>query len=170
VALKDRLVHGAVWGAVATLVAGIVSLLMAATGVWPGPALATPSAFARILGAEPSNAFVLMLSFQWQLAYGAFWGVFLAYVSSPDPTRPAITTASPLAQGLGVGFLRWYVLNLPVFLALGWGAFGLLETPLLALATLPVELLFGVTASWLLARDERGALRFQLPHLGFGTR
>jgi hypothetical protein len=68
-----------------------------------------------------------------------------------------------VAYGVGVGFLRWLVVNIGAMVPMRWGPFGLLENPMIPVATLAMDLLFGVTAAWLLARDEVG--RLHVPRL-----
>ena len=53
--------------------------------------------------------------------------------------------------------------NIGAMVPMRWGPFGLLVSPLIPVATLATDLLFGVTAAWLLARDERG--RLHVPRL-----
>lgn len=157
-----RLVHGAFWGMVATLIAAIVPVWLMAFSVWPAPEPITPAVIARFFDWSSGTAAALVLAGLWQLAYGAFWGIFLAYasgpISEPLPARP-----SAIACGLGVGFFRAYVANLTAVMYLGWGPFGLLVTPTIALGILLYDLVFGITAGWLLLLDQRGRIGVRPP-------
>jgi hypothetical protein len=156
---ETRVMHGVFWGVVAALIAGVIPVAAIALGVWPAPEPITAAVFGRALGIASTGVVAGVLAVLWQLLLGAFWGGLLAYVTGPVDLRPERTRPSTLAQGLGVGLLRWLAANLGPLLWLRWGAFGLLVTPRIALATLITDVVFGVTAGWLLQREEAGRLR-----------
>ena len=157
-----RLVHGAIWGMVATLIAAILPIWLMAFSVWPAPEPVTPAVIARLFDWSPSAGAVWVLAGVWQLAYGAFWGAFLAYASGPI-AEPLPARPSPISCGLGVGFFRAYVANLTAVMYLDWGPFALLVTPKIAVGILLYDLAFGVIAGWLLVLDQRGRIGVRPP-------
>jgi hypothetical protein len=168
---STRVRHGAFWGLVAAAVAAVVPLVAMALSLWPAQQPITAAAFGRLLGAQGPSVPLVLLAVCWQLLYSAFWGGVLAYVSGPiDP--PGLDRASTLTYGVGVGCLRWCFSNLAL-LAAGWGPFALLRSPLIAGALLASDLLFGVTAGWLLRREDQGKLAIpslRLRPRGWGRR
>jgi hypothetical protein len=155
---ETRVMHGVFWGVVAALIAGVIPVAAIALGVWPAPEPITAAVFGRWLGIASTGVAAGALAVLAQLLLGAFWGGFLAYVTAPqDP--PSLVRPSTLVQGLGVGLLRWLAASLGPLLWLRWGAFGLLVTPRIALATLVADVAFGLAAGWLLQREEAGRLR-----------
>jgi hypothetical protein len=157
-----RLWHGALFGMVATVVASVVPIGALALGIWPAPGSITANVFGMLLGMQANSAMALILAGLWQLMYGALWGAVLAFVTGPFDA-PVLARPSTVSYGIGVGFLRWLVVNIGALVPLRWGPFGLLENPMIPVATLAMDLLFGVTAAWLLARDEMG--RLHVPRL-----
>jgi hypothetical protein len=164
--LSRRVSHGIGWGMVSAGMVAVVPIVTLAAGGWPAAAPVTPSFFARVLGLQPMGVPALMLSVLWQLIYGGFWGAFLTYVTSPvRPGEESLERPSMFAYGLGVGLYRTLVANLTVLLYIGWGAFGALVSPVVVLVILLSNLGFGVTLSWLVAREDAGRVVFRLPRV-----
>ena len=159
---SSRIGHGALFGMVAAVVAGIVPITALALSAWPTPEPLTATVFGRALAIDPGGAPALLIAGLWQLINGAFWGAVLGYVTGPFDA-PVLARPSTLSYGLGVGCLRWLVFNIGAMVPMRWGPFGLLVSPLIPVATLATDMLFGVTAAWLLARDEKG--RLHVPRL-----
>jgi hypothetical protein len=161
----QRVWHSMGWGMLSTVVVGLIPNVAIAFGAWPAPtgAPVTPSFFGQALGLSPMGPVALLLSVVWQLAYGAFWGAFLAYVSGPFHPQPEpLARPSMLLYGLGVGLFRFFIANLTVLGYLGWGAFSLLVSPFIALMILVSNLGFGLALSWLVAREDAGLITFRL--------
>jgi hypothetical protein len=159
---STRIWHGALFGMVATVIAAVVPIGALALGIWPAREPITAAVFSRLLDIESSSAVARLLAGLWQLMYGAFWGAVLAYVTGPFDA-PVLARPSTMAYGVGIGCLRWWALSLGPLNWLRWGPFGLLASPLIPLGTLCAEVLFGVTAAWLLAREDLG--RLHVPRL-----
>jgi hypothetical protein len=153
---------------VSAVVVGVIPLGAIAFGAWPAPtgAPVTPSFFAHALSIDPTGPVALLLSLLWQLAYGAFWGAYLAYVSGPlRREEEPLVRPSMLLYGLGVGLFRFFVASLTVLLYLGWGPFSLLVSPFIALVILLSNLGFGLALSSLVARQDAGLITFRIPRL-----
>lgn len=159
---ESRVFHGAIWGVLATVIASSVPITALALGVWPAPEPITAAAFARVLGLQSTGVVASALAVVWQLFYGAMWGAFLGYVSAPVNPE-VVARPSTLAQGLGVGILRWLVAMLGPVMWLRWGPFGTLVTPKIAVGTLVADLLFGLSAGFLLARQDAGRVHMPVP-------
>ena len=141
-----RSLRGAVWGLGATV---------AMTAVMVVGALVLRSSFARPpfpylfiehwlphTSGAPSGAITLAAHF----AYGAFLGMLFAYFSEP----------MTVAKGVGFSTLVWSAMQVILVPWLGWGDFGLIQiSPLFAVYTLTLHLVYGVTVGALGARDDR---------------
>jgi hypothetical protein len=70
---------------------------------------------------------------------------------------PFVYLARPMTLGKGIGYamLLWFTMQVIFIPWLGWGDFGLIRSPWLALYTMIMHLPYGVTLGWLGARDER---------------
>jgi hypothetical protein len=163
-----RMPHSVGWGMVSAVVVGLIPNAAVAFGIWPAPTQApvTPSLFGQILGTDPMGLPALLLSALWQLAYGGFWGAFLAYVTEPfSPSEEPLTRPSTLMYGAGLGLFRFFIANLTALLYLGWGPFALTTSPLIALTILISDMGFGLLLSWLVASEDAGLLVFRIPRL-----
>ena len=76
-----------------------------------------------------------MLAVVAHLAYGGFWGGVLA----------AGARRVTLAGGVALGLALWLLMQLVVLPYLGWGVFGLAQTPKIAIATLVLHVVYGFT-------------------------
>lgn len=136
-----RLVVGAGSGAVATLVMSALMLAGTATGVSPMPKPVPAALVAHTLGSIPTPG-VLVLAVIAHLAYGAAAGALLA----------GLLARVTGWVGLGYGVVLWAVMGLVWFPYLGWGLFGTAQTPRIAMATLVLHLVYGLTLGLLLDR------------------
>ena len=162
--VSRRVRHGIGWGMASTAVVAVIPLFSLAVGIWPTPAPVTPSLFGRVLGSSPTGFPAMVLAVLGQLIYGGFWGAFLAYVTEPfRPGEAPIVRPSMAAYGLGVGAFRFAVANLTALLYVGWGPFGVLVSPFIAVAILLSDVGFGLVLSWLVAREDAGLVPLRLP-------
>ncbi|MGH3366204.1 MAG: DUF6789 family protein [Nocardioidaceae bacterium] len=138
---KTRLLTAAGWGAVATLAMSALMLLGTATGVSPMPDPIPAALVSHILGALPVPA-TLGLAALAHLSYGAAAAVALALFAS----RVTVWV------GAGYGVLLWALMGLVWLPYLGWGPFGSAITAKIALMTLLLHMVYGVTLGLLLDR------------------
>jgi uncharacterized membrane protein YagU involved in acid resistance len=141
---KRRLVVAAGWGVVATLAMTAVMLLGVGSGMSPMPDPIPAALVTHTLGALPQPA-TLGLAVLVHLTYGAGAAVVLAAVSS------RVTVWA----GAGFGGLLWVLMGVLWLPYLGWGPFGTAVTAKIALATLLLHLVYGITLGLLLDRDSR---------------
>jgi hypothetical protein len=138
---KKRLITAVGTGVVATLAMSAVMLLGVGTGVSPMPDPIPVALVAHTLGplTPPATVGLAVLA---HLGYGAAAAVLLA-VAVPR-----------VSVWIGVGFavLLWALMGLLWLPYLGWGLFGTALTPEIALATLALHLVYGVTLGLLLDR------------------
>jgi hypothetical protein len=165
--ISTRTLHGIFWGMVATPVAALVPLTAMALSRWPAPEPMGAALLTQVLGPGADGPLGYALAALWALIYGGFWGGFLAMVSGPIDA-PVLARPSALGYGITVGIYRTLVTGLTVPLWLRWGPFGILVSAKLALGILVTDLLFGVVAGWLLAREDWDRYRMPYPRLRFG--
>lgn len=159
---RTRILHGMFWGMIATPIAAVIPLGAMALSLWPAPTPITTAVLHRLLGVAGPGAYVLAGIAQ--ILYGGVWGAFLAFASGPiDP--PLLVRPSNLSIGLGVGLFRAFLGSLSGLLYVGWGAFGVLVTPFIAVGMLLSDLAFGATVAILLTREEWGRLRLPFAKL-----
>lgn len=142
--MTRRLLAGAGWGVLATVVMGAVMLAGVATGVSPMPKPVPAALVAHTLGISPGPALVVLATAA-HLAYGAAAGAALA----------GVVRRVTVWHGLGFAVALWAVMGLVWLPYLGWGPFGTAQTPKIAVATLVLHLVYGLTLGWLLARHTR---------------
>jgi hypothetical protein len=132
------------WGAAASVVAGIATLLLMAIGLWP-PGQPLSILVARTVLHAPRNTVgVLALAGMGQLAMGATMGALLCFLSRP------VTMAS----ALGLGLLRWVYTGTLTLTLLGFGDFGLRRSPLLFAAIAVPHLAWALAMGALMHRDD----------------
>lgn len=136
-----RLVVGAGWGAVATLMMSALMLAGTAAGASPMPKPVPVALVAHTLGSIPKPA-VMVLAVIAHLAYGAAAGALLA----------GLVARVTVWIGLGYGVVLWAAMGLVMLPYLGWGLFGTAQTPRIAVATLVLHLVYGLTLGLLLDR------------------
>lgn len=133
-----RWMLGFLWGAGATVVMSIPMLIGTATGVAPMPEPIPAALVTLIFGSGLAAPLKMGLAVVSHLAYGGVWGALLAVWTSE------VTIGKGLALGTGL----WLLMQVAVLPILGWGAFGLAETPAIAVATLVLHLIYGGTLGW----------------------
>lgn len=138
-----RLAVGFGWGVVATIAMSILMIAATASGLSPMPKPIPAAIVGKILGAGSPKPLIMILTIISHLGYGGFWGAVLALVA------PRVT----IGKGIALGVILWLLMNLLVLPFLGWGVFGVAVTPKIALATLILHLVYGVTLGWLIDRD-----------------
>jgi hypothetical protein len=137
-------VHGLGWGAVATVVMGLVTVAAMALRLWPAELPLSVLAARQVLGEHPL-AVLLVPAALVQLGYGALCGGLLSTLSE----------RVDFADALGLGLLRWLGTQLILLPALGWADFGLDRGPALALATAVPHLAYALTLGWLTTRERK---------------
>lgn len=139
---SKRLARGFGWGIVATIAMSILMVLGFTMGISPMP---IPVAIGgQVLGAGTPSLLLMVLGVLSHLAYGGFWGAVLA----------ALTRPVTIWKGIGLGLLLWLIMQIAVLPFLGWGLFGMTITSAIAVATLVLHLIYGVTLGWLMDRKE----------------
>jgi hypothetical protein len=159
---RTRVLHGMLWGMVAAPIAAIIPLGAMALSMWPAPSPITSAVMHHFLGVGGVGAYLLAAIAQ--LLYGGVWGAFYGYATGPiEP--PVLARPSNLTIGLGMGFFRAFLANLTGVLYVGWGAFGVLVSPMLGLYILASDLAFGAVLAVLVTREERGRIRLPFAKL-----
>ncbi len=118
------------------------------TGIAPMPR-PIPQAIAgnvvdNLLGGEVPRPLIMILAVTSHFGYGGFWGAVLAIL-----TRPVT-----IWKGIGLGIFLWFIMQIVVLPLLGWGFFGVTITPLIAVATLILHLVYGAVLGWLMDREK----------------
>lgn len=147
-----RLGVGAGWGSVATLVMSVVMLAGTASGVSPMPKPVPAALVGHTLGGIPQPA-VLVLAVLAHLTYGAIAGALLA----------GVVGRVTVWVGVGYGVALWAVMGLVWLPYLGWGLFGTAQKPQIAVATLALHLIYGLTLGLLLDRKVHQAAGSRQP-------
>lgn len=141
-----RLGAGAGRGVVATVAMSALMLAGTAAGVSPMPKPVPAALVAHTLGSIPEPA-VLVVAVTAHLGYGATAGALLA----------VLVARVTVWVGVGYAVVLWAVMGLVWLPYLGWGLFGTAETPRIAVATLVLHLLYGLTLALQLDRKSRHA-------------
>ncbi len=142
-----RLAVGFGWGVVATLAMSAVMITGYLTGIAPMPSPIPEAVVSRILefvGAGLPRPAIMVLAVTSHLTYGGVAGAVLA----------ALTRPVTVWKALGWGVLLWLVMDAVVLPLLGWGFFGTAITPRIAVATLILHLVYGLTLGLLMDRDK----------------
>ncbi len=143
-----RLAVGFGWGVVATIAMSALMILGVATGLSPMPS-PIPEAIVNkaleLFGVGLPGPLIMLLAAGAHLSYGGVSGAVLAALARP------VT----IWKGLGWGVLLWLIMQIAVFPVLGWGVFGAEITPLIAVATLVLHLIYGVILGLLMDRGEK---------------
>jgi hypothetical protein len=139
-----RLLGGLGYGALATVAMSAVMLAGVATGIAPMPKPVPAALVAHTFGVPPGPVLIVLAAAA-HLGYGATAGAALTATFR----RPAVWHALALAV------LLWAVMGLVWLPYLGWGLFGTAITVKIALATLMLHLVYGLTLGLLLASQTR---------------
>lgn len=140
----QRFWKGFGWGVVATVAMSVLMILGVVTGVAPMPRPIPAAIVGKLTGGALPQPAHMGLAIILHLGYGGFWGGVLAAA-----TRPVT-----IAKGLGLGVFLWLVMQVAVLPYLGWGLFGTAQTPMIAVATLVLHLVYGVTLGGLMDRRQ----------------
>jgi hypothetical protein len=138
-----RIAVGFGWGVVATIAMSAVMILGVATGAAPMPKPIPVAIMAKLLGAGTPKPLLMLFGVTSHLAYGGVGGAVLA----------ALTRPVTVWKGIALGVVLWLLMQVVVLPFLGWGAFGAAITPIIAVATLVLHLVYGATFGWLMDRD-----------------
>ncbi|HEY1573268.1 MAG TPA: DUF6789 family protein [Pseudonocardiaceae bacterium] len=141
-----RLALGAGWGLVATVAMSALMIAGVLTGISPMPKPIPVALVAHVLGGGVPMPALIALGALAHLVYGAIAGAVLA----------ALTRRVTVARALGYAVLLWALMGLVWLPYLGWGLFGTGVTPKIALATLVLHLVYGLTLGLLLDRSRTG--------------
>lgn len=139
-----RLAVGAGWGLVATLVMAALMLTGVATGISPMPKPVPAALVAHTLGGLPKPALIVLAALA-HLGYGATAGAVLA----------GLLRRVTVGRALGYGVVLWVLMGVVWLPYVGWGLFGTALTVKIAVATLLLHLLYGLTLGLLLDRAPR---------------
>lgn len=132
---SSRFGTGVLWGVVATAVMSVFMIVATVIGVSPLPE-PIPAALAKmVVGADAALPVVVGTAIVSHLGYGGVWGGMLARTVRP------VT----VAWGLGLGVGLWLLMQVVVLPLLGWGLFGTAVSIKVAVATLVLHLIYGVT-------------------------
>ncbi len=131
------------WGVVATIVMSIIMILGRVMGMAPMPKPIPMAIVSNIFGEGIPRPLLMFLAVASHLGYGGFWSAVLA-----ASTRPVTVW-----KGIALGIALWFIMQLVVLPLLGWGFFGMDITPRIAIATLILHLVYGVTLGWLVDRS-----------------
>lgn len=138
-----RFRRGFGWGVVATITMSALMIIGMLTGMAPMPKPIPAAIVGKLSGGGLPQLATMALAVILHLGYGGFWGGALASVSR------RVT----MWRGLALGIVLWLVMQLVVLPFLGWGLFGTSETPKIAVATLLLHVVYGVTFGWLMDRE-----------------
>lgn len=131
------------WGVLATVVMSLPMIAGAVAGILPMPRPIPAAIVGSILGQELAPPFLMVAAAGSHLAYGGVAGGLLAVL-----TRPVT-----LAKGLGWGVLLWAVMGVAWLPFLGWGPFGTGIDVRIAVATLVLHAVYGLTLGWMVDRS-----------------
>ncbi len=132
-------------GALGTVAMSIPMMLATGAGVAPMPRPIPAAIVASLLGPGLPKPLLMLLAVGSHLLFGGVWGAALTVMSKRVTVRKGVA--------LGVGL--WLGMQLIVLPALGWGVFGAAVTPKIALATLILHLIYGVTTGYFVQRFVR---------------
>lgn len=140
-----RLVSAAGGGVLATVAMSVVMLAATATGVSPMPEPIPAALVSHTLGALPGPGLVA-LAVASHLVYGAVAGAVFA----------SLVRRVTVWTGAAYGVALWVLMGLVWLPYLGWGLFGTAVSPTIAVATLVLHLIYGITLGLLLGRSVPG--------------
>lgn len=141
----NRPVIGFGWGVVATLAMSALMVLGVATGLSPMPSPVPAAIVSKIFGGGLPQPLILLLAAGGHLIFGGLGGAALA----------SITSRVTVWKALGLGIVLWLFMEIAVLPFLGWGPFGLEITPRIAVATLVLHLVYGLTLGLLMDRKQK---------------
>lgn len=137
-----RLWIGFAWGVFATIAMSILMIIGKASGIAPMPAPIPIAIIKHLIGKVPKLA-IILLAIIAHLGYGGMFGAIFA----------VLTKRITILKGIGFSILLWLLMQLLVLPYLGWGVFGMSITPKIAVATLVLHLVYGITFGGLMDRN-----------------
>lgn len=140
----QRFWRGFGWGVAATVAMSVLMIMGVVSGRAPMPAPIPAAIVGTLTGGNLPRPATMGLAALLHLGYGGFWGGVLALA----------TSRVTLLKGIGLAVGLWLLMQVAVLPFLGWGLFGLSRTPMIAVATLVLHLVYGVTLGWLMDRDQ----------------
>lgn len=82
------------------------------------------------------------------LGYGGLWAGVLA----------SLVGRVTIGRGVGLGLALWVFMQIAVLPFVGWGVFGIAQTPRIAAATLLLHLIYGIALGWSMDRRSPGVV------------
>ena len=140
---QQRLRIGFGYGVVATIAMSVLMLLAVVSGKSPMPQPIPEAVVVRLFGSGLPKLLLMALTIGLHLGYGGVFGAALARVARPVTIR----------KGLALGVGLWILMQVAFLPFLGWGLFGTVITPKIAVATLVLHLVYGGVLGWTLGRD-----------------
>lgn len=137
-----RFVRGFGWGVVATVVMSLPMIAGALAGFLPMPQPIPVALVASFVGDLLPRPALMAAGAASHLVYGGLAGAALALLARPVTVW----------KGLGWGVLLWALMGFVWLPYLGWGPFGLEIGPPVAVATLVLHAVYGLTLGWLVDR------------------
>lgn len=137
-----RLRRGFVCGVLATVAMSIPMVVGMLTGMAPMPRPIPIAVVGTALGGGLPQPAMMALGAISHLAFGGFWGAVLAQMVEP------VTVGKGILLGIGL----WLIMQVVFLPYIGWGLFGTAITPMIAVVTLVLHLIYGATLGWLLDR------------------
>ena len=140
--MNNTIKQGVIWGLLATVVMSIFMVTATLTGLSPMPAPIPMALVKKVLGPMPKPV-LIFLGIIAHLGYGGVAGGILGQLFKERIN---------LGIGLGWGVFLWLLMQVIFLPILGWGLFGSAITPKVAVATLILHLIYGITIGWGLQR------------------
>lgn len=138
-----RFWRGFGWGVAATVAMSVLMIIGMLTGMAPMPKPIPGAIVGKLTGGALSQPVTMALAAVLHLGYGGLWGGVFA----------AMVRRVTVWKGIGLGVFLWLIMQVVVLPFLGWGVFGTNHTPKIAIATLLLHLVYGVTYGWLMDRS-----------------
>jgi hypothetical protein len=140
--MDHRFVRGFGWGIVGTIAMSVVMLIGMSTGMSPMPKPIPVAIVAQVLGKGTAQPLLMVSAILAHLAYGGVWGGVFASIIWPVTVW----------KGIGLGAFLWLLMQILVLPFLGWGLFGTVISPAIAVATLVLHVVYGATYGALMYR------------------
>ena len=141
--VSQRLRAGFGYGVVATIAMSVLMVLALVTGRSPMPQPVPKAMVAQLFGSGLPKPVLMAHAVGFHLGYGGVFGAILARVARP------VTVWKGLVLGAGL----WILMQVAFLPFLGWGMFGLVITPKIAVATLVLHLVYGGVLGWAIDRN-----------------
>jgi len=132
------------YGLLATLAMTILMLISVATKISPMPA-PIPVALAKLVFGSVPKPVLLSSGMLFHFFYGGIAGMIFV----------KLFTKRNVVNGLLYGGILWLIMQVVFLPILGWGFFGINITPKIAVATLILHSVYGLTLGWLFMRNNK---------------